>query len=218
VKIPKLAYVSREKYLLDMARGKKSLHLGCVGDRKLLKGEMPFHEKLACVCEDLWGIDINKTGLELLKKFPRTKGGKLFHGDITKLEEVFPTEKFELIIAADVIEHLVNPAQMLHSAKSVLSKDGILVITTPNALGLLNVLRAGLKKEAVNPEHTMWFSFSTFDKMARECGWVIKKFLTGYDHEPGEITNKIKYMVGKQFFKVFPQWGGTLIAALELSE
>ena len=40
---------------------------------------------------------------------------------------------FDVILASEVIEHVLSPSDFLASARSLLAHDGILVITTPNA-------------------------------------------------------------------------------------
>ena len=42
--------------------------------------------------------------------------------------------KFSLILAFDIIEHLYSPYLFLDSCKKILSKEGVLVVTTPNLM------------------------------------------------------------------------------------
>jgi 2-polyprenyl-3-methyl-5-hydroxy-6-metoxy-1,4-benzoquinol methylase len=48
--------------------------------------------------------------------------------------------KFDTIIAGEVIEHLESPIKFIRYCKSLLKKNGRLVITTPNSIGLQYIL------------------------------------------------------------------------------
>jgi SAM-dependent methyltransferase len=59
-------------------------------------------------------------------------------------EDKFPYKdnEFELVIFAEIIEHLLNdPCSVLREIKRVLKPDGYLVLTTPNVARLENVAR-----------------------------------------------------------------------------
>lgn len=45
-----------------------------------------------------------------------------------------PEEQFDVVISADVIEHIKDPLNYLKEAFRVLKKDGLLLLTTPNGL------------------------------------------------------------------------------------
>jgi len=45
------------------------------------------------------------------------------------------TDIYDVIIASEIIEHIDNPVDFLMSLKNRLSKDGIIIITTPNGYG-----------------------------------------------------------------------------------
>lgn len=45
-------------------------------------------------------------------------------------------KKFDIIIAGEIIEHLESPINFVKYCKSLLKKNGRLIITTPNATGL----------------------------------------------------------------------------------
>src|SRR2546425_668510 len=66
-------------------------------------------------------------------------------------------EKFDSIVAGELIEHLANPGMFLKSARARLRPDSQLILTTPNPFGILYVL-AFVKNDrrAFNREHTCW--------------------------------------------------------------
>jgi SAM-dependent methyltransferase len=54
------------------------------------------------------------------------------------VDRTLEAQKFDVILMVEVIEHLENPDQAIMACRSLLSKGGILVITTPNLSSLLN--------------------------------------------------------------------------------
>lgn len=72
------------------------------------------------------GIDISAAAIEAAQK---SFGGEFITADIN----TFTTDKkFDLIVATEVIEHLVDPLGFIESLKSLLQPQGVIIITTPN--------------------------------------------------------------------------------------
>jgi len=74
-----------------------------------------------------WEIDINDIDFHNIKfKEYNNKYGY-------NLNEVFLFEKkYDVIIAVEIIEHLENPWSFLSGIRSVLKKDGLVIVSTPN--------------------------------------------------------------------------------------
>ena len=83
-----------------------------------------------------YGIDINKSQIKELNK----KGLKVFYADLNK-DELPITKKFDYILMLDILEHLVNPRDLIIKSKQLLKKDGYLIISLPNDYHLLNKIR-----------------------------------------------------------------------------
>jgi ubiquinone/menaquinone biosynthesis C-methylase UbiE len=49
-----------------------------------------------------------------------------------------PDESVDLVLALEVIEHLINPDHMLREARRVLRRGGSLVVSTPNLASWVN--------------------------------------------------------------------------------
>lgn len=50
------------------------------------------------------------------------------------------SKKFDMIIAGEIIEHVESPINFLRYCKLLLKKNGKLILTTPNAIGLQYIL------------------------------------------------------------------------------
>lgn len=111
-------------YIKQLKTAKKILDVGC--------GDGLFLNKLAETLEDrkdveLWGTDYSKYKLEKAEK----NGHKVKWCD---LEEGLPFEdnSFDLVYAAELIEHLYNPDFFLEECYRVLRPEGTIIISTPN--------------------------------------------------------------------------------------
>jgi 2-polyprenyl-3-methyl-5-hydroxy-6-metoxy-1,4-benzoquinol methylase len=68
-------------------------------------------------------------------------------------------EKFDTIVAGDLIEHLNNFGKFIERVREHLNSDGVFVLTTPNPVNPLRFIAVLLRGEAgANPEHTCWFT------------------------------------------------------------
>lgn len=115
-------------------------------------------------------------------------------------------QKFDIIFAGDLIEHLSNPGSFLDSCKRNLKEDGKLIITTPNAFALFNIIEKFFKKEPeVNNDHTFYFNFVVLRKLLEKNGWevVIEDYLNdAWSKYNQSLKRKVLYGIYK-FFGLF---------------
>ena len=129
-------YVDRDEAILQTARGHRVLHLGCVGhtdfsseDRVRLY-QQALHHRLSQVA-DVVGVDYSK---DVIDEYSRLGlADNIVHGDVQQLESVAIDGPFDVIVAADIIEHVSNPGRMLDAIRSYCDRETRVIITTPNA-------------------------------------------------------------------------------------
>ncbi len=160
---------------------KSVLDLGCGFGSKLIKTISP-------VCNDIVGID-RKHAIDFCKQ--KHSFGRWFEDDIEKPKLNFD-EKFDLIIASDVIEHLVDPDSLLNYIKRYSQKDTHIIVSTPAR----DLLRSHNFGPPLNMTHVREWSRPEFSQYISKNGFVIKDhFLLG---ERGlnlyEILRKIVLM------------------------
>ena len=152
------ARVERDDFLLQLSSAKKVLHLGCVDsgmlDDRLAAGNF-LHSRLGAVSKELWGLDVDVQGVRRLQY----EGfGHVYAGSVENPPKEIPSCYFDVIIAGEIIEHVRNPGYLLDSIARLIVPDGVVVITTPNALRFYNSLPAMFGLELTHPDHLSWYS------------------------------------------------------------
>lgn len=138
------------------------LHIGCGGGFAGRPGESGwFHADLDDMIDGvLVGIDTDREAVESA----RENGYDVRHGDATALN--LP-ERFDVVAAPNIIEHVDNPGQMLECVQTHLRPEGKLLLTTDRMLipwWLLQMLKDG-ESPGVHPEHTMHFCKEHLDAL-----------------------------------------------------
>lgn len=118
-------------YILNKLDGffeeKKSvLDLGCA------EGVLGSEIKKRYGC-DVFGIEINKNAIKQAQKM----GVKVRAADLEN-KWPFPDNSFDVVMATQIIEHVINTDNIILEAKRVLKKSGLLIITTPNLASWFN--------------------------------------------------------------------------------
>ena len=116
--------------LLDLHKKIEAiLDIGCSCGGNL----MAIREK--CPNAELYGVELNPSAAEVAMLF-----GEVVSKDIEIIDEPAWKEKFDYVIAADVLEHLNNPWQTVSNIHTLLKPDGILVASIPNVQHISNVM------------------------------------------------------------------------------
>ena len=100
----------------------------------------------------------------------------------------FPIGKFDLIIAWNILEHVVNPTDFLLSCYQNLSEEGVLILQTPNFDTLsAKVFRKFYWGGLHSPRHFVLFNDSSLLTAVKEIGFK---------------NTKIKFVQGAHFWAV----------------
>lgn len=216
--------VQRVDFLLSQCEGKKVLHLGCTNwpytEETLSNGSL-LHLKIAERSGRLFGMDADRQGLDVL----RDRGFEdLYQGDLEKLEDSELNEKFDVVVAGEIIEHLNNPGLFLNGVKRFLAPNSILIITTINAYGAMRFLIYALRgkrgiHEPVHPDHVAYYSYSTIKLLLKRSGFRIAEFLfydVGPEHRP--YNRAIWNAANDVSVRLFPQLSDGLIVVCSPSD
>lgn len=194
--------VDRNAFLLERARNKRVLHLGCADEPFVslkLSNDAHLHAKLAAVAKELWGVDLSAQGISELRQ---AGFSNLICGDVERLGEVGELQgrPFDVIIAGEIIEHISNPGLFLKGCLQLCSKDTELILTTPNALVYSQAIFACLAREAIHPDHTLYWSPTTLKTLLMRNGFGIGEFWV-YGDMPC-VQLKSTEPIGKWFARV----------------
>lgn len=213
------SYVDRDEAILDAARGRRVLHLGCVGntdlppDERVRLAQSSLHWKLTAQA-DVVGIDYSA---EVIEEYRRQN---IFHniiaGNVQLLQEVKLEGLFDVVIAADIIEHLSNPGALLEGIKPFCNTASRILITTPSAFGLPNFIKFLLGHFRDGEEHVMTFNFDNINNLLKRHGYEVVRFDTCFQHFAK--SSRLLFPIGKSVFKAFPKLGGTIFVVARIPQ
>jgi 2-polyprenyl-3-methyl-5-hydroxy-6-metoxy-1,4-benzoquinol methylase len=167
----------RHPYIVDYCRDKKVLHIGCV-DAGLMheryENRQLLHQKLDDVCSGLWGVDIDQEGIEFLRS---NDFENVYVMDATKKINIdrLSKQRFNVIVFSEVVEHLLNPGDMLTAIRGMMSDDTRLLMTAPNAYSAMPIISMMKGIEWVHPDHNYYFSHVTLRNLAIKSGLVVEE-------------------------------------------
>jgi SAM-dependent methyltransferase len=170
--LPKARYVSRIDYLAERAEGHRVIHVGFVdaGFQEMQEATGTWlHQHLADRARELVGIDIDEAGVAAAT----AAGLEAYVADCRDPDAVaaLGIVPADVVIAGEIIEHLDDPGSFLSLLHDLVRPGGELVLTTPNASGLVNGFAAMAGAEVNHPDHVVLFSWRTLTNLASRHGW-----------------------------------------------
>ncbi len=99
--------------------------------------------------------------------------------DTCTLEDIFARGTYDAIVCADVLEHLRLPSRILDAARQLLSPDGQVLISIPNAAycGLVGELMLGefryRNEGLLDGTHLRFFTRRSLARFLHEAGWTL---------------------------------------------
>jgi len=153
-----------------VGRDKVVLDVGCANGRM----SRLFAEN-GC---DVWGVEINP----VLANEAKRHCTRVVLGDIEEETTRAQIDKrFDVVIFADVLEHLVDPQQVLYKMGDFLTKDGYIVLVVPNVAFVSIRLRLLFGKFSYDPRggildtgHLRFFTLDSLKNMIDEAGYRIE--------------------------------------------
>ena len=122
------------------------------------------------------GIEVNPTASEEAKKYL----DKVYTIDIETVKPDLGHEYFDCIIFGDVLEHLINPWQVVKEMKEFLAPGGYVIISLPNISHwpVIKNLLAGKwayqREGTLDITHLRFFTLESAKKMLEDAGLTIE--------------------------------------------
>lgn len=202
-KVRAASVVEKGDFIQDMCRGKVVLDMGCVcHDEVFYNRDDWLHARIKSVTRELLGVDYLESDIKKLQQ----KGFNVICADVTRKIDI--TKKFDVIVAGDLIEHLVNFEGFFENLTSLLAPGGMVILSTPNPFYASEFHYVSFKRSyLINPEHTCWidplamkqlvsrFNFNISEIHFIKDSWAFGNLIcesrnNSYDIMKGEWTNK----------------------------
>ena len=161
----------REILELIPSTAKRILDLGC-GAGNLGKALKRRQDCTVC------GIELNKEAAEIA----RTNLDGVWTDNLNRFDPTFSKVKYDTLIFADILEHLVSPWNVLKKFTSVLADEGVIIASFPNVAhpyvvsnlqrGLFRYVPSGI----LDMTHLRFFTKTTIFQLFTQCGLKITKF------------------------------------------
>lgn len=171
--LPRTSIVERIPWLVEQCRGKRVIHVGFAdaGFREEQgRAGSWLHGHLADGATELVGVDADEPGVRAASD----AGYEAHVADCTDAKAIaaLGIEPADVVLAGEIIEHLDAPGPFLEAMSELCRPDGRLIVTTPNAYGLVNVVASMTRRVEVNhPDHVVMFTWRTLSEMLRRNGW-----------------------------------------------
>lgn len=120
----------RLEYIINMAKkhfqlpSLKVLDIGCGGGL--------VSEPLARLGADVTGIDASKINIDIAKKHSFDMGVKVNYQNILAEDLAGTGQKFQLILALEILEHVENLELFIASCEQLLAPNGVIIFSTIN--------------------------------------------------------------------------------------
>jgi len=135
------------------------LDVGC-GTGQVLRAATPYASSLT-------GVDLDAGALDRARL--AVPGATFLTAGIENLP--FEPGSFDTIFFCDVIEHLRNPLDPLDSLRRLLARDGVLVVTTPNANAVTRLVLGDAWFGLSDESHLLFFTAFTLGHALRKSGF-----------------------------------------------
>ena len=208
-----MRFFQREAEIIDLVRGQKVLHLGCVGFSDLPSAERTrladhsFHRTLSQIA-DVTGIDNAEDAIIELRR--KHIFDNILVGDLEHLEALDLDATFDAVVAGDVIEHVSNPGLMLDGLRRFCRPDTRVLFTTPNTFGVLNFARFVFGRFRDGADHVMGFNEQNLTTLLRRHGFVVDEVHTCYQRRVESAHPRALVSMVRFFLRMLPRLGGTL--------
>ncbi|PKL70339.1 MAG: hypothetical protein CVV30_02985 [Methanomicrobiales archaeon HGW-Methanomicrobiales-1] len=162
--------IEKVAFIQNRCRGKSILDLGCIRHNAEFAKKDPnwLHQKIKEVAKNVIGIDYLENEVKKLKDM----GYDIRFGDVT--QPLTFNERFDVIVAGDIIEHLSNFDGFFENCLKYLKDDGILIISTPNPFFTDEFHYVSFKRNyIINPEHTCWIDPQALSQLSQRYNLAI---------------------------------------------
>lgn len=165
-------------------------------------------------CGEGWALDFfknkkwNVTGLDYSSygcaKCNPNCVENIIIGDVYKNLNILKNQskKYDVVLLMHVLEHVLEPIELLNELKKIIAPGGILVIQVPNDFSelQLHLLNNGMIDKpfwVVIPDHISYFTKDSLINIGEHCGWKLNTLTTGYPIDLNLFNENTNYVLDK---------------------
>ncbi len=184
--------VERLRYVAARCTDLRVLDLGAYDETLMNKPQHSswrwLHREIARTAREVLGVDSSeevRSKGEVHTEF----GTRIVHGDVAELSHIVREFRPDLVVAGELIEH--TPDTLGWLARLADDAPGTrLLLTTPNATSILNILLAFAKRENQHRDHLHTYSYKTLSTLARRLR-LREPSLTPYYYHSEQFRGRV---------------------------
>lgn len=146
---------------------------------------------------DLSGIEVNSGAVQKAQ----SSGINIIRQDYEALMEI--TDRYDVVVAIDVIEHVPNPKEFLGNLVSLLAPGGIVVLSTGNTDSLSWRFMGNRYWYCANPEHISFINPFWILKTCDELGFEVKENIY-FSYRIKGLAYRLSDLLNNTVYRLFP--------------
>jgi 2-polyprenyl-3-methyl-5-hydroxy-6-metoxy-1,4-benzoquinol methylase len=121
------------------------------------------------------------------------KGHSVYIGTLSP--SAFEGIRFDVVILNHVVEHLLNPQEVVSQIREHLKENGILYIATPNFGGAICTVEGSHHTHFTPPEHISYFTRASLVRLLTRCGFrlIRERRFTHHLHTYDLLAHLLKF-------------------------
>lgn len=167
--------------------------LGCILEVGCGAGALGAHYKAKSPATEYIGVELDPAAAEIgRQRIDRVINGNVEQADDPELQ--FAEQSFDAMIYGDVLEHLINPWEVLDRHSRWLKPDGCVIASIPNVQNwtILRDLMRGRwdyqDEGLLDRTHLRFFTLDSVKALFAQAGLRIETIETTQSHDPSEYA------------------------------
>jgi 2-polyprenyl-3-methyl-5-hydroxy-6-metoxy-1,4-benzoquinol methylase len=179
----------RTAFLTSAVSGKRLLDVGVVAHtRAAIEDPGWLHGHLKRSAASCLGLDILPESVAFLQ----SQGYEVVLADLTQAPL---DQKFDVIVAGEVMEHLGSPGPFMSNCASMLTEGGRLLVTVPNPW-YLNVVLKNLRGSSLfidSADHVVWYDANSIHELGQRGGLELLKWAGIAAASPSGLAGRLLF-------------------------
>lgn len=141
-----------------------------------------------------WGLDYNGAAVKMARAF--YEDARCVDLNAEKIDGIFD-RKFDIVVFADVLEHVLDPKSLLRSVRSLLKDSGTIIVSLPNValwrvrMNLLFGKFDYTEYGVLDDTHLHLYTFASGRRLVESCGYRVVRTI-GTANELGLLSRYVR--------------------------